>query len=425
MTTQRITKRAVDGLQAKTSEFTLWDSAVTGFGVRVRPTGAKSYVVVYRAGAGRGAPVRRYTVAAVGKLTVERARARAKAILGAVAHGHDPASQKGVERGAPTVAELADRFMADHVRAKSKPGTAEFYRDILDRIVKPALGTTKADKLTRLQLGKLHSSLSKTRFQANRMLAVVGSMYAFAGRAGLLPEGTSPARGIDKFKESRRERFLTVEELERLGDAIREAETGGIPWAVDETKATAKHVAKEDRFTRIAPTAAAALRLLLFTGCRLREILHLRWEHVDFERGCLFLPDSKSGRKTVILNAPALAVLSSLERVGAYVVPGDDLEKPRRDLKRPWRAVTKRAKLVGVRLHDLRHTYASFGAGIGLGLPIIGGLLGHAQATTTSRYAHLDNDPLRRASETIASRIAAALDRRIAKSATALRTRTT
>lgn len=141
-------------------------------------------------------------------------------------------------------------------------------------------------------------------------------------------------------------------------------------------------------------------------------------EHVDIERGCLFLPDSKSGRKTVMLNAPALAVLNALERVGPYVVPGDDPKQPRHDLKRPWDAVTKRAGLIGVRLHDLRHTYASFGAGGGLGLPIIGRLLGHAQVATTARYAHLDNDPLRRASEAIANRIAAALD--VRKGMTAL-----
>lgn len=384
---------------------------MTGFGVRVRRTGTKSYVVVYRAGSGRGAPVRRFTVAAVGKITPERARARAKAILGAVGHGHDPAKEKTAERGTPSVAELADRFMADHVRPKRKAGTAEFYRDILERLVKPALGTTMSDKLTRFQVNRLHSSLVHTPFQANRVLAVVGSMYAFGGRAGIVPDGTNPARGIDKFKESRRERFLTGEELERLGRAIREAETTGIPWALDESKPRAKHLPKAKRSIQIAPSAAAALRFLLFTGCRLRESLRLRWEHVDIERGCLFLPDSKSGRKTVILNAPALAVLSGLERVSRYVVPGDDPEQPRHDLKRPWYAVTKRAGLTGVRLHDLRHTYASFfGAGDGLGLPIIGRLLGHAQVTTTARYAHLDNDPLRRASEAIAGRIAAALE---------------
>jgi integrase len=235
-------------------------------------------------------------------------------------------------------------------------------------------------------------------------------MYTFGSRAGIVPEGTNPARGIDKFKENRRERFLTSKELERLGSAIREAETTGIAWTVDETKPTAKHAPKVKRSTRIAPGAAAALRLLLFTCCRLREILRLRWEHVDIERGCLFLPDSKSGRKTIILNAPALAVLNVLERIGPYVVPGDDPEQPRHDLKRPWDAVIKRSGLTGVRLHDLRHTYASFGAGGGLGLPIIGRLLGHAHSATTARYAHLDNDPLRRASEAIARTIAAALD---------------
>jgi integrase len=346
----------------------------------------------------------------VRKIAPARARARAKAILGSVAHGHDPAGQKTTERGVPTVAELADRFMTEHVQPKRKAGTAGFYRFILDRIVKPAVGTTKADKLTRQQIEKLHSSLAETPFQSNRVLAVVGSMYAFAGRAGVVAEGTNPTRGIDKFKESRRERFLTSEELERLGSAIREAETTGIPWTVDEAKPNAKHVPKAAWTTKIAPFAAAALRLLLFTGCRLREILHLRWEHVDVERGLLFLPDSKSGRKTVILNAPALAVLKGLKEVGPYVVPGDDPERPRHDLKRPWEAVTKRAGLAGVRLHDLRHTYASFGAGGGLGLPIIGRLLGHSQATTTARYAHLDNDPLRRASEAIAGRIAAAME---------------
>jgi len=410
MVAQRITKRVVEALQPNGSEFTVWDETVSGFGVRVRPTGAKSYVVVYRAGTGRGAPVRRYTIAAVGKIAPERARARAKVILGAVAHGHDPASQKTTERGTPTVAELANRFMAGHVRAKLKSGTVEFYGDILYRVVKPALGATKADKLTRFQVGRLHSSLSATPFQANRVLAVVGSMYAFAGRAGIVPEGTNPARGIDKFKEGRRERFLTGEELKRLGSAIREAESTGVPWTVDETKPATKHVPKSKRFAKIAPSAVAALRLLLFTGCRLREILHLRWEHVDIERGCLFLPDSKSGRKTIILNAPALAVLNTLERIGSFVVPGDDPERPRHDLKRPWDAVASRAGLTGVRLHDLRHTYASIGAGGGLGLPIIGRLLGHAQVATTARHAHLDNDPLRRASEAIAGRIAAALE---------------
>jgi hypothetical protein len=183
MTTLRITKRTVDALQSSCNEFTVWDNAVTGFGVRVRATGAKSYVVVYRAGAGRGAPVRRYTIAAVGKITPERARTRAKIILGAVALGHDPANQKTAERGMPTVAELADSFMSDHVTAKRQGRTAEFYRDILGRIVNPAVGTSKADKLTRGQVGRLHSSLADTPFQANRVLAVSACTHSRPAQA--------------------------------------------------------------------------------------------------------------------------------------------------------------------------------------------------------------------------------------------------
>jgi integrase len=181
---------------------------------------------------------------------------------------------------------------------------------------------------------------------------------------------------------------------------------------VDTTKATAKHAPKEkNRRTVIGLHAAAAMRLLILTGARLREILHLRWEHVDLERGLLFLPDSKTGKKAIVLNAPAMAVLAGLIRVGHYVIAGQDAgtsdEKPRADLNRPWRAVAKRAGLQGVRIHDLRHTHASIGAGAGLGLPIIGKLLGHTKASTTQRYAHLDTDPLRRASENIGRRLSA------------------
>jgi integrase len=410
LASQRITKRVVDNLKAHASEYAVWDAQLPGFGVRVRPTGAKSYVVVYRAGSGRGAPVRRYTIAGVGKIAPEGARTRAKAILGRVAHGYDPVGEKTAERATLTISELADRFMAEHVEQKRKPGTAAFYRHVLNKI-KSELGATKADKVTRAAVAKLHSKLRRTPFQANRVLAAIGSMYAFAGRAGVVPEGVNPARRIEKFKEHRRERYLTGEELQTLGSAIREAETKGIPWDVDEARPKAKHLPKSrNRFTKIDPFAAAALRLLLFTGCRLREILHLKWENVDLERGLLFLPDSKSGRKTVILNAPAIAVLTGLKRIGSYVVPGDDPEKFRADLKRPWEAVSRRAGLNGVRLHDLRHTYASFGAGGGLGLPIIGKLLGHTQASTTARYAHLGDDPLRRGAESIGGRLAAALD---------------
>jgi integrase len=235
-------------------------------------------------------------------------------------------------------------------------------------------------------------------------------MFSWGSTHGYVPEAFNPASRIEKYQEKRRERFLSSVEIERIGEALREAETIGLPWEPDPNKKS-KHAPKdESRRVKVSAEAVAAIRLLLLTGARLREILHLRWEYVDFERGLLLLPDSKTGRKTIILNAPALLILEGLDRISEYVIPGEDPEKPRSDLKRPWAAVSARAGLKSVRLHDLRHTHASFGAGSGMGLPIIGKLLGHTQSATTARYAHLDADPLRRASNKIGGAIAAALE---------------
>ena len=262
------------------------------------------------------------------------------------------------------------------------------------------------------------------------MLRVLSSLFSFAAKAHVVPVGFNPCRGIEHFPEEGRERYLTTPELAQIGEAIREAETVGLPYSVDETKPKArggpepvglpcaaehkaprnKHPPEEHtRRTVIGPHAAAALRLLIFTGARLREILHLKWEQVDFERGLLLLPASKTGKKTIVLNAPALAVLNGLPRISDFVIAGSSINNPRSDLKKPWKAVAARAGLTAVRIHDLRHTHASVGAGAGLGLPIIGKLLGHTQSATTQRYAHLDNDPLKKASEHIGSRLAAAM----------------
>ena len=404
----------VDSLKPANADYFVWDETLIGFGLRVQPTGAKSYIVKYRAGPGRGAPTRRVTLGRVGTLTPDEARSLARKTLGAVAHGSDPAAAKAAERRASTLQEVAEIFIAEHAEAKRKPATAAHYRSLLERLVLPGLGSRKAEQVTTSDLAKLHAKMRDRPYQANRMLAVVGCLYTFAGKRKIVPIGLNPARGIEKFPENGRERFLTANELTRLSDAVREGETVGLPYDIDETKPTAKHAPKEaQRRTKIGPHAAAAVRLLILTGARLREILHLKWEQVDFERGLLLLADSKTGKKAIVLNAPALDILVNLPRVGAYVIAGQAAgsgdDRPRADLNRPWRAIVKRAGLNGLRIHDLRHTHASVGAGLGLGLPIIGKLLGHTQAATTARYAHLDADPLRRASEHIGSRLAAAM----------------
>jgi integrase len=408
-----ITKRLIDSLKPRAREYFVWDASLPGYGVRVQPTGAKSLVLKYRAGSGRTAPTRRITLVKEGTVTPDEGRTLAKKMLGSIAHGADPAAQRAADKRASTLSEVAEQFLREHVEAKRSSSSAGSYRDLLERLALPELGKRKAGKITTAEIQRLHSKNAHTPYQANRLLRVLSSLFTFAGKTHAVPIGFNPCRGIEYFPEKGRERYLTTAELARLGEAIREAETIGLPYAVDQSKPTAKYAPKEaNRRTVIGPHAAAALRLLIFTGARLREILHLKWDYIDFERGLLLLPTSKTGKKTIVLNAPALAILSGLPRASEYVIAGTFPDQPRADLKKPWKAVSNRAGLTGVRIHDLRHTHASVGAGAGLGLPIIGKLLGHAQSATTQRYAHLDADPLRKASEHIGSQLASAMGER-------------
>lgn len=418
--TVKLTKRAVDAIKPDGTDFYVFDSELIGFGVRVRKTGGMSYIVRYRAGSGRAAPARRVTIAALGKITPDQARERAKDILASVVKGEDPAKAKAEARAALTFGALVDGYL-DHVAAKKKPTTHDLYKHLLNTYAVSTLSKRTATDISSLDIAPLHLKLKAKATTGNRFLAVVASMYSWGMEAKLLPKMENPASGIEKFREARRERFLTSEELGRLGDAIQEAETVGIPWEPDPRKKI-KHAPKaENRRVKIDATVAAALRLYVLTGARRSEILGLTWDMVDLECGLLFLPDSKTGQKTIILNGPAQLILSELPRIDKFVIPGRPKtnadgtieSRPRSDLKRPWAAVRKRAGLDAdadnprfrVRLHDLRHTHASIGVGSNLGLPIVGKLLGHKQSRTTERYAHLEADPVRKASEAIGTRI--------------------
>jgi integrase len=402
----KLGKRTLDNLPHVTKRTTFFDTDLTGFGLRVFPSGARSWIIEYRPGAGgRGVSKRRMVIGTPSTLTPDQARTRAAALLARVKLGADPAGERSLGRKADDVQDLLARFMDDHVRAKRKTSTAKLFDGYIKKHIGPALGLRKAPALARADVERLHKTIGKTNpVTANRVIALIGAVYAYGLRAGLLPKGTTnPALGIEKFREQNSERFLTEPELLRIGDSIREAETTGI----ERPESKSKHAPKKP--ISIGPHAAAALRLLIFTGARLREILNLKWEHVDLQRGLLFLPDSKTGKKTIVLGGAALAVLTNLKHVGNYVIAGNDPEKPRADLQRPWALVSTRAGLAGLRLHDLRHSFASVGAGSGLGLPIIGKLLGHSNSKTTERYAHLAADPLRRASDAISGAIAKAM----------------
>ena len=386
--TLKISKRTVDLASPKDARYDIWDSELKGFGVRIEVSGLKSFLVRYRHLGRR----RLLGLGRMGEITPEQARILAQKALAKVRDGTDPLDERNQDRGAVTVKKLIDSFLSDHVGEKRKPQTACHYRSLLKRYLEPKYGNKKAQELTRADMAKLHLEMKRVPYQANRLLAVVGSMYTFGDRHGLTPENFNPAKKIEKFRESRRERFLTSEEFRRLGKAFYELEAS-------------------ERFG----TAIQALKFLLFTGARLNEALKLKWSYVDLERGLLLLPDSKTGKKSITLNSSSAAILSDLKEKadsknhGEYVFYGEDPKVPRFDLKKPWAAVTKAAELDGLRIHDLRHSFASIGAGAGLGLPIVGKLLGHTQAATTQRYAHLDTDPLRKAADAIGTKITAAM----------------
>ena len=254
----------------------------------------------------------------------------------------------------------------------------------------PRLGRRPISDIKRQDIAKLHYELASKPYQANRTLAVLSKFFNWAEKHGLRPDGSNPCRHIEKYRESRRERFLSEAELARLGDALREAE-------------------KHDSAT---PWTIAAIRLLLFTGARLSEVLTLEWHHVDTERGLLMLRDSKTGRKAIRLNYPARQVLDSVPRLegNPFVICGDRTGQHLVNLQKPWRRIRKAAKLDDVRIHDLRHSFASVAASDGQSLVIIGKMLGHSQPATTARYAHLADDPVQAASEVVGARIAAAID---------------
>jgi integrase len=416
MPTAKLTRTFVKGLPQNVQRATTYfDSVLRGFGLKLFPSGTRSWVIEYRpVPGGRGTPKRRIVIGSLPSMAPDQARNAAASLLAKVRLGADPAAERSAARRAATIDALLAAFMDERIRPIRKARTTALYDGYISKHLSPQFGSHKAVALTRTEVLKLHRRVGKKHpVTANRLLTLLNSAFSHGVKAGILPAGfVSPAKGIDKYKEQSHERFLSMEELARLGDAIREAETPGVPWPpTDMSKPKAKHTPKrpENRSTKIGPHAAAALRLLLFTGARLREILDLKWEHVDLERCLLFLPDSKTGKKTIALGGAALAVLESLKRVGNYVIAGDDPDKPRADLKRPWGLVSKRAGLEGVRLHDLRHSFASVGAGSGMSLPLLGKLLGHTQAATTQRYAHLAADPLRRAADSISGKIAAAM----------------
>ena len=363
-----------------------WDRDLTGFGVRVYPTGSKVYVAQARGPEGP----KRVAVGRHGVIHAEEARKRAALVIARVKAGEEAVPEPMKPAGGPTVAELAERYLAEYVSVRCKPRTVKTVRSVVRRHIVPILGKLPLAAVERAHVAELHGRLSATPAAANQAVRALSAMYKLAESWELAPDGLSnPCRAIAEYPGRRRERFLTEAEFTRLGEALDQVETE----------------------RGVSASAVAAIRLLLLTGCRKSEILTLRWEEVALEAAELRLSDSKTGARVVSLSGPAVKLLTGLPRLPGvpWVIPGRKPGTHLRKLDDAWQSVRSRAGLDDVRLHDLRHSFASRALALGEGLPMIGKLLGHARIETTSRYAHFARDSVRESAERVAASIAADL----------------
>lgn len=381
---------------------TSWDSDVRGFGVR-RQRRDPVYVLKARIH-GRQ---RFLTIGTHGKgWTVESARREAARLLGLIAAGIDPARARDEAKLDPTMNALFDKYLTEGCTGK-KPSTLLRDRSRIDRHLRPLVGRLKLQHVTRATIDQLRLDVANGRTRrdertgprgrsivtggagaAIECVALLSSILAFSVRRGLRLD--NPALGIE-LRRTKRRRYPAVDELARLGDTLAEMEANGAN-----------------------PFALAAIRFLCLSGCRKGEALGLKWEQVNFVRGVLCLPDSKVGARDIPIGLAALDLLRTLPQTAGnpFVFPGRVAGQPLVGLQKVWERVRAAANLDALRLHDLRHGFASVGVNRGVSLALLQGLLGHSSPLTTSRYAHLQTDPLRAEADGIAASIAAALGSR-------------
>ncbi len=402
---RKLTKAAIDAAAPREEDYFLWDSELKGFGVKIAKGGRKSYVCKYRVGSGRATPTRRMTIGAHGSpWTIDQARTEARKLLGRAVNGEDPAKEKQDEKKQITVTQLCDLYLENGVGTK-KPSTITTDRGRIERHIKPMLGRKKVRDVTRADIKRFLQDVAngktsidqKTglrgraivtggRGTATRTVGLLGGIFSYALDSGLIE--TNPVHGVKRFADKKGQRYLSQQELAALGQSLAKGNEYGLN-----------------------PQALAILKLLVFTGARKGEIESLRWDAVDIQGGYLRLADSKTGQKAIPLNAGALEILSEVPGLNSspFVFPAYRGEGHYEGTPKVWSIIRNMAGLGDVRLHDLRHSFASIAVSGGASLPIIGALLGHTDSATTQRYAHLHDDPLKAASEAVGRIIASAL----------------
>lgn len=370
-----LTKRSVDALDPQAKDAIYFDDEVKGFGLRVSPQGLKTYLIQYRA----GRRTRRVKVGRHGTLTVDEARKRARELLGAVAKGLNPAAEIHDHRRAPRIAEACERFYNEHVELRCKASTKAEYRRAIDLFIRPAFGAFKVVDVIRADIVQFHHDNRNRPYQANRTLGVLSKMFNLMEIWGMRPDGSNPCRHVPKYPERKRESFLDLYEMAKLDQTLQACLNDGSE----------------------SSQVVGAFYLLMFTGCRLSEIQFAKWGYVQGKSLCL--PDSKSGAQRIPLSREALQVLERIPRLADndFIIAGTIAGQAISDLQKPWRRIRHRAGFDTLRIHDLRHSFASNALQQGADLFTVGKLLGHSQMQTTMRYAHIADGPLQKAANAL------------------------
>lgn len=379
---RKLTKTSVEKIQPGNQDKIVWDTDVKGFGVKVTPRGRRSYFVRYRVGGGRNGRQRKPTIGTHGVITCDQARDVARRTLAAARDGKDPFQEKKAQINAETVGDFWEVYRQRHLTVRTKPRTQADVTAMFERHILPVLGKQNLRAITKSDISRLHSKLNAKPYQANRVLSALSGLFGRAEEWGHREEGSNPCRNIQRYQEPPRERFLTQAERKRLAVVL-------------------------DLHEKRNPVAVSFFRLAMLTGCRKNELLQLAWAEVDLDNKCIVLLDSKTGKRTVFLCSEAVQILQEMarEKGNPYVFPGAKQGAHLVNANKLWLKIREEAGLDGVRIHDLRHTFASMAIEAGLGLPVIGRLLGHSNASTTQRYAHLAEDPARAALEIIGKKI--------------------
>lgn len=387
MSVGKITEKLVSSLVAGQ---TVWDEGVKGFGIR-KQSKAAVFVFKYR----QGGRQRFKTIGQHGSpWTTEGARQAAKRFLLALIDGRDITADG--DNAALSFAQFAERYLTQHAAGRKRPRTLVEDRRNLDRYIFPALGDLPLNQVTKRNVAAFHVAQQARPIMGNRCLALISHIFVIAEKWDLRPVGSNPCRGLDRYPERQRERWLDSEELQRLGTALTECEQ---PKNLKGAKA-------------VNWRAVACIRLLILTGARLGEILGLQWSWINWERGFARLPESKTGPKTIPLPPPALALLAAIracrhdQAAGKHVLPGERPNAHYRAIQKPWQRIRKLAGLSDLRIHDLRHCYASVAVAGGESLYMVGAILGHRTTATTERYAHLAHDAIAMAAGRTAGRLA-------------------